>query len=293
LGHKTHPIGFRLGFIKEWDAKWYAERDYTELLHEDIEIRQYLIDQLYQAGIPRIEIERSANHVTIGIQTAKPGIVIGRSGVRVEQLRRDLEAKTGKRIRINIVEVRQPETNATLVAQSIADQIERRISYRRAMKQSVNRAMQRGAGGIKVVVAGRLGGHEMSRREREVSGKVPLHTLRADIDYGTAEALTTYGVIGVKVWIYHGEILPEGQEKKMPQAPPVPVVGGIQRQRAPQAGPASGAVAPKTASQPPAPQPSAATEGSTEGTEQSAAGTAGTGAEDVAASAAEEPDSQK
>ena len=225
MGHKTHPIGFRLGFIKDWDAKWYAERDYTELLHEDIEIRRYLIDQLYQAGIPRIEIERSANHVTIGIETAKPGIVIGRSGVRVEQLRRDLEAKTGKRIRINIVEVRQPETNATLVAQSIADQIERRISYRRAMKQSVNRAMQRGAGGIKVVVAGRLGGHEMSRREREVAGKVPLHTLRADIDYGRAEALTTYGVIGVKVWVYHGEILPEGEEVKAPPAPPVPVVG--------------------------------------------------------------------
>jgi small subunit ribosomal protein S3 len=293
LGHKTHPIGFRLGFIKEWDAKWYAERDYTELLHEDIEIRQYLIDQLYQAGIPRIEIERSANHVTIGIQTAKPGIVIGRSGVRVEQLRRDLEAKTGKRIRINIVEVRQPETNATLVAQSIADQIERRISYRRAMKQSVNRAMQRGAGGIKVVVAGRLGGHEMSRREREVSGKVPLHTLRADIDYGTAEALTTYGVIGVKVWVYHGEILPEGEKSKKPPAPPVPVVGGIRRPRAPEAGPEKGAVAAEAPPEAPAAQSSTTTEGSTEGTEQAATATTGIETEDVAASAAEEPGNQQ
>ena len=291
MGHKVHPIGFRLGFIKEWDAKWYAERDYTELLHEDIEIRRYLIDQLYQAGIPRIEIERSANHVTIGIQTAKPGIVIGRSGVRVEQLRKDLEAKTGKRIRINIVEVRQPEKNATLVAQSIADQIERRISYRRAIKQSVSRAMQRGAGGIKVVVAGRLGGHEMSRREREVAGKVPLHTLRADIDYGTAEALTTYGVIGVKVWIYHGEILPEGERNKMPEAPPVPVVGGIKRPDAPRAKPKESKSPAGTASEPVAPKPSATTEASTEGVEQSAAAATGTGSGNVAEPATEGPES--
>lgn len=293
MGHKTHPIGFRLGFIKEWDAKWFAERDYTELLHEDLEIRQYLIDELYQAGIPKVEIERSANHVTIGIQTAKPGIVIGRSGVRVEQLRRDLEAKTGKRIRINIVEVRQPETNATLVAQSIADQIERRISYRRAMKQSVNRAMQRGAGGIKIVVAGRLGGHEMSRREREVAGKVPLHTLRADIDYGRAEALTTYGVIGVKVWVYHGEILPEGEEQKTPQAPPVPVVGGIRRPRAPRPGPEPSTAAPATDSAPPAQQSSTAAGEPAEGSEQSAGGTTGPGTEDVNPSAAKVPESQQ
>lgn len=293
MGHKTHPIGFRLGFIKDWDAKWYAERDYTELLHEDIEIRRYLIDQLYQAGIPRIEIERSANHVTIGIETAKPGIVIGRSGVRVEQLRRDLEAKTGKRIRINIVEVRQPETNATLVAQSIADQIERRISYRRAMKQSVNRAMQRGAGGIKVVVAGRLGGHEMSRREREVSGKVPLHTLRADIDYGRAEALTTYGVIGVKVWVYHGEILPEGEEIKAPPAPPVPVVGGIRRARAPEAGPEAGAGAGEAAPEAPAAQASTPAESTTEVTETADTGATENGTEDVAAPPVAEPENQQ
>ena len=161
------------------------------------------------AAVPRIEIERSANNITVTIHTAKPGIVIGKSGAKVDELRRRLEAQTGKKVRVNINEIRQPEIDATLVARSIAEQLERRVAFRRAMKQSVTRALQRGAKGVKVIVSGRLGGAEMSRREREVSGKVPLHTLRADIDYGTAEALTTYGVIGIKVWIYKGEILPQ------------------------------------------------------------------------------------
>ena len=211
MGQKVHPAGFRLGVIRDWEAKWYAEKDYAKLLHEDLRIRRAIRERLADAGVPRIDIERSANQVTIGIHTAKPGIVIGRSGAKVEELRRWLEKMTGKRVRINIQEVRSPDTNAYLVAKSIAEQIQRRVSYRRAMKQAVSRAIQRGAKGIKVVVSGRLGGAEMSRREREVAGKVPLHTLRADIDYATAEALTTYGVIGIKVWIYKGDVLPEAK----------------------------------------------------------------------------------
>jgi small subunit ribosomal protein S3 len=208
LGHKVHPVGFRLGIVKDWDAHWFAEKDYTRLLHEDIELRALINRDLRDAGVPRIEVERSANQVTITIHTAKPGIVIGKNGAKVEELRRRLEKMTSKKVRVNINEVRQPELDATLVARSIAEQLERRVAFRRAMKQAVGRTMQRGAKGVKAIIAGRLGGAEMSRREREVSGKVPLHTLRADIDFGTAEALTTFGVIGVKVWIYKGEILP-------------------------------------------------------------------------------------
>jgi len=209
VGQKVHPIGFRLGIIKDWEAHWFAEKDYTNLLREDITLRRLIADQLKDAAVSRIEIERSANQLTVTIHTAKPGIVIGRSGAKVEELRHLLETKTGKKVRVNISEIRQPELDATLVARSIADQIERRVAFRRAMKQAVTRAMQRGAKGIKVIVSGRLGGAEMSRREREVAGKVPLHTLRADIDYGFAEALTTYGMIGVKVWIFKGEVLPQ------------------------------------------------------------------------------------
>jgi small subunit ribosomal protein S3 len=208
LGHKVHPVGFRLGIVKDWDAHWFAEKDYTRLLHEDIELRALINRDLRDAGVPRIEVERSANQVTITIHTAKPGIVIGKNGAKVEELRRRLEKMTSKKVRVNINEVRQPELDATLVARSIAEQLERRVAFRRAMKQAVGRTMQRGAKGVKAIIAGRLGGAEMSRREREVSGKVPLHTLRADIDFGSAEALTTFGVIGVKVWIYKGEILP-------------------------------------------------------------------------------------
>lgn len=209
MGHKVHPTGFRLGIIKDWQARWFADKDYADLLHEDIKLRSMIRERLAAAGVPRIDIERAANQVTITVHTAKPGIVIGKSGAKVEELRQLLEKTTGKRIRLNIQEIRAPELDAYLVAKSIAEQIERRVSYRRAMKQAVARAMQRGAKGIKIIVAGRLGGAEMSRKEREVAGKVPLHTLRADIDYGQAEALTTFGMIGIKVWIYRGEVLPE------------------------------------------------------------------------------------
>lgn len=209
MGQKVHPTGFRLGIVKDWETHWYADKDYQKLVQEDLALRKTIQKTLRDAAVPRIEIERSANNITVTIHTAKPGIVIGKSGAKVDELRRRLEAQTGKKVRVNINEIRQPEIDATLVARSIAEQLERRVAFRRAMKQAVTRALQRGAKGVKVIVSGRLGGAEMSRREREVSGKVPLHTLRADIDYGTAEALTTYGVIGIKVWIYKGEILPQ------------------------------------------------------------------------------------
>jgi small subunit ribosomal protein S3 len=209
VGHKTHPIGFRLGIIKDWEARWFAERDYKRMLHEDLDIRALIRKRLQDAGVPRIDIERSANQVTVTIHTAKPGIVIGKSGAKVEELRKLLEEKTGKKVRLNIQEIRQPELDAELVARSVAEQIERRVAFRRAIKQAAQRSMQRGAKGVRIVIAGRLGGSEMSRREREVAGSVPLHTLRADIDFGMAEALTTFGVIGVKCWIYRGEVIPQ------------------------------------------------------------------------------------
>jgi small subunit ribosomal protein S3 len=217
LGQKVNPTGFRLGIVRDWDTHWFAEKDYQRLVHEDIDLRSAIQRDLREAAVPRIEIERSANQVTVTIHTAKPGIVIGKSGAKVEDLRRRLEEKTGKRVRVNIQEIRQPELDATLVARSIAEQLERRVAFRRAMKQAVTRSLQRGAKGVKVIVSGRLGGAEMSRREREVQGKVPLHTLRADIDYGTAEAHTTFGVIGVKVWIYKGEVLPKPKVVPAPQ----------------------------------------------------------------------------
>lgn len=225
MGQKVHPVGFRLGIIRGWDAKWYADKEYAALLHEDIRLRRTIKAKLAEAGVPRVEIDRSANQVVVTIHTAKPGIVIGRSGAKVEELRKELEATTGKRVRVNIQEIRSPETDAYLVAKSIADQIKRRVAYKRAMKQAVTRAMQRGAKGIKIVVSGRLGGAEMARSEREVAGKVPLHTLRADIDYGQAEALTTYGMVGIKVWIYRGDVLPAAksastQATGQPAAPP-------------------------------------------------------------------------
>lgn len=225
MGQKVHPVGFRLGVIRGWDAKWYADKEYATLLHEDISLRRAIKDKLADAGVPRVEIDRSANQVIVTIHTAKPGIVIGRSGAKVEELRKELEAMTGKRVRVNIQEIRSPETDAYLVAKSIADQIRRRVAYRRAMKQAVTRAMQRGAKGIKIVISGRLGGAEMARTEREVAGKVPLHTLRADIDYGQAESRTTYGIVGIKVWVYRGDVLPTSkpapaQTTERPAAPP-------------------------------------------------------------------------
>lgn len=213
MGHKVHPIGFRLGYIKDWQARWYADRgNYRRLLGEDIAIRTMIHRRLPDAGIPRIEIERNASQVTVTINTAKPGIVIGKGGQKVDELRQRLEGMTGKKIRLNIQEIRLPELDAYLVAKSVAEQIERRVSYKRAIKQAVQRTMQRGAGGIKIVASGRLAGAEMSRREVDREGRVPLHTLRANIDYGFAEARTTFGVIGVKCWIYLGDVLPQRVE---------------------------------------------------------------------------------
>lgn len=212
MGQKVHPTGFRLGVIYDWQSKWYAGKNYTDLLHEDLAIRNTILRQLRDAAIARIEIDRNANHVVVSIHTARPGIVIGRSGQRVDELRSQLESLTGRRVRVNIHEIRVPELDATLVARSIAEQLERRVAHRRAMKQTIARVLQRGALGIKVRVSGRLGGSEMSRTETEMEGRVPLHTLRADIDYGFAEAQTTLGRIGVKVWIYKGDVVSRQRE---------------------------------------------------------------------------------
>jgi len=209
VGQKVHPKGLRIGVIKDWDAKWYADKNFADLLHEDIKIRRFIKQKLFDAGISTIEIERAANRVKISIHTAKPGIVIGRGGSEVEALRKQLENMTKKKVNVNIVEVKKPELDSQLVAENVAASLERRVSFRRAMKQAVSRAMRLGSEGIKIMCAGRLGGAEMARTEWYSEGKVPLHTLRADIDYGTAEANTQYGKIGVKVWIYKGEILPE------------------------------------------------------------------------------------
>ncbi len=224
MGHKVHPTGFRIGVVYDWQSKWFADRNYTGQLHEDLGIRKNIMGRLADAGISRVDIDRNANQVTIAIHTAKPGIVIGRSGQKVEELRSDLEKMTGKRVRVNISEIRVPELDAYLVAKSIAEQLQRRVAFRRAMKQAVARTMGRGALGVKVQVAGRLGGAEMSRRETEKAGRVPLHTLRADIDFGRAEAHTTFGRIGVKAWIYKGEIIPERKSQPAP-APPESAAG--------------------------------------------------------------------
>ncbi len=209
MGHKVHPIGFRLGVVKSWQSRWYAERDYKNLLAEDFKLRKMIQKELANASISKIEIERAAaNQVTIIIHTAKPGIVIGKSGEKVDKLRALLEKETRKRVRLNIIEIRQPELDAYLVGRSIAEQLEKRVSFRRAMKQAVQRTMRANAKGIRVVCGGRLGGAEIARTEKEIEGKIPLHTLRADIDYGLAEAHTTFGVIGIKVWIYKGDVLP-------------------------------------------------------------------------------------
>ena len=206
MGQKVHPKGFRLGIIKHWDSRWYAEKDYPRLLHEDIGIRSYIKEKLFNAGVSNIIIERTAKRARINIHAARPGIIIGKKGAEVEALRREIQKMTDKDIFINIVEVRKPEVEAQLVAENIAGQLERRVAFRRALKRSVSSALRFGAEGIKVMVAGRLNGAEMSRREWYREGRVPLQTLRADIDYGFAEAKTTYGVIGVKVWVFKGEI---------------------------------------------------------------------------------------
>jgi small subunit ribosomal protein S3 len=212
LGQKVHPKGFRVGVYKDWDSRWYAEKDYARLLHEDLRIRKFIKEKLFHAGVSEIIIERTAKRARINIHAARPGIVIGKKGSEVESLRREIQKMTNKDIFINIIEVRKPEVEAQLVAENIASQLERRISFRRALKRGVSSALRFGAEGIKVMCAGRLGGAEMSRTEWYREGRVPLQTLRADINYGFWEARTTYGAIGVKVWIYKGEIT--GEEKE-------------------------------------------------------------------------------
>ena len=215
MGQKVNPHGMRIGIIKDWDTRWYAsKKEFSKLLVEDVQIRKYIKNALYQAGIARIEIERAANKLKLNISTAKPGIVIGKGGAGIEQLRKEVEKLTGKSVLINITEVKKPDINAQLTAENIAAQIERRISYKRAMKQAMMRAMKAGAKGIKVQVGGRLNGAEIARREPYSEGTIPLQTLRADIDYGFAEANTTYGKIGIKVWIFKGEVLPIKEEKE-------------------------------------------------------------------------------
>ncbi len=209
MGRKVHPYGFRVGVTRDWESKWFAEANYADNVHEDIKLRNVILNALPDAGVSQILIDRNATQITVTVMTAKPGIVIGRGGQNAEMLRGLLQGATDARVRLNIEEIRIPELDAYLVARSVADQLERRVAFRRAMKQAVQRTMQRGALGCRVKISGRLGGIEMSRSEFEMQGRVPLHTLRANIDYGLAEAMTSYGVVGVKCWIYKGDISPE------------------------------------------------------------------------------------
>jgi small subunit ribosomal protein S3 len=218
MGQKVHPRGFRLGVIESSDSKWFARRDYRELLHEDLKLRKFLKERLYHAGISKVEIERAANKAKINIYTARPGIVIGKKGAEIEKLKSELGKLTPKETFINIHEVRRPDLDAQLVAENVALQLERRVAFRRAMKEAVSRGMRMGAQGIKVHCSGRIGGAEIARSEWYREGRVPLHTLRADISYGFAEAKTTYGVIGVKVWIFRGEILIRHDEEQQKSA---------------------------------------------------------------------------
>jgi small subunit ribosomal protein S3 len=212
LGRKVHPLGFRIGVIRDWQGKWYADKNYTEFLQEDIKLRDSVLSKYAEAAIAKVDIDRQANEVAITIHTARPGIVIGRGGQRVDEMRQYLEKLIGKKVRLNIQEIRQPELDATLVSRSIAEQLERRIAYRRAMKQSMFRTMQAGARGIRILCSGRLAGAEIARRQLMHQGRVPLHTIRADVDYGFTEAHTTMGRLGIKVWIYKGDVLPEAKE---------------------------------------------------------------------------------
>lgn len=205
MGQKVHPYGFRLGFNKTWHSRWYADKKYGELVHEDITLRRKLKERLSHAGISKVEIERAANKLKINIHTSRPGIIIGRRGSEVDKLRDDIQKETGREVFINIMEIQKPELDATLVAESISIQLQKRIAFRRAMRKAMESASRFGAQGIKVMCSGRLGGHEIARSEWYLEGRLPLHTLRSDVDYGTAVSRTTYGVIGVKVWIYKGE----------------------------------------------------------------------------------------
>ena len=235
MGHKVHPIGFRLGIIKDWQAKWYDEKNYTELVHEDLAIRKAIQAKYSEAGVSRVEIERGSNEVTVTVHTARPGMVIGRGGQRVDEFRNELQRMTGKKVRLNIQEIREPELDAYLVAKNIAEQLQRRISRRRAVKRTIARTMERGAKGIKVTVSGRIGGGEIARRETEREGSVPLHTLRADIDYGFAEALIPKGLLGVKVWIYKGDVVPakEVEAEALAEAEAIPEIEALPEIEAP------------------------------------------------------------
>ena len=242
MGQKTHPIGFRLGIVKDWQARWFAanQRDYRALVSEDLSVRNEIKSDYPDAGVSRVDIERGSGDVTVTIHTARPGIVIGRGGQRVEELRKKLEIRAGRRVRLNVQEIRQPELDAYLVARNISDQLERRIAFRRAIRQTLGRTMQAGAQGIKIICSGRLGGADIARSEKAMEGRVPLHTLRADIDYGLAEAATEFGRIGVKVWIYRGDILPDApadaeQDEYMPSIEVT--LSGSEQEGAPAAGP--------------------------------------------------------
>lgn len=206
MGQKVHPIGFRLGITKTWDSRWYAKKDYAKLLHEDLKLRSTLKEKLYSAGIAKIEIERAANKVKINVHTARPGIVIGKKGAGVDQLRAEIQKHSSSEVLLNIIEVKNPEANSQLIAENVAAQLEKRVAFRRAMKKCMTAAFKQGIKGIKIRVAGRLGGAEIARAEWYSEDSVPLHTLRANIDYGFAEAFTVYGIIGVKVWVYLGEV---------------------------------------------------------------------------------------
>jgi len=208
VGQKVHPIGLRVGIIRDWESKWFAGKDYADLLHEDLKVRDYIENRLKEASVSKVEIERAANRINITIHTAKPGMVIGKGGTEVEALRKALNEITNKRVHINIVEIKRADLDAKLVGENIARQLENRVSFRRAQKQAIQRTMRAGAKGIKTQVSGRLGGADIARAEHYSEGTVPLHTLRADIDYAHVEADTTYGKLGVKVWIYRGEVLP-------------------------------------------------------------------------------------
>src|SRR5919106_464665 len=216
MGQKTHPKGFRLGVIESWDSRWYARQDYAKLLHEDFRVKKFLKSRLYHAGISKIEIERAANKAKINIHTARPGIVIGKKGEEIEKLKEEITKLTKRETYINIHEVRRPDLDAQLVAENVALQLERRVAFRRAMKESVARAIRMGAQGVKVRCSGRLAGAEIARTEWYREGRVPLHTLRADIDYGEATAKTTYGTCGVKVWVFKGEVLGKGEQPVVP-----------------------------------------------------------------------------
>lgn len=236
MGQKTHPIGFRLGINKTWSSRWFSVREYASFLHEDLKVRDFLKQRLRHAGVSRIEIERLAAKIKINIHTARPGIVIGKKGTGIDQLKAEVQKHSKSEVFINIVEVRKAEADAQLIAENIADQLEKRVAFRRAMKKAMSQAFKFGVSGIKIQCAGRLGGSEIARTERYAEGSVPLHTLRAEIDYGFTEARTTYGQIGVKVWVYRGEVI--GGRYRMPLGAQAPEVGQVVAESTPAKAPA-------------------------------------------------------